>query len=188
VNAALRLVAVGAMALAAAGCAEREDAAPRRAAGAEHGPPATRTVHVYFRRDDGCDVVPVERIANGTRTLDFAWAALEMLLEGPTAPEAASGLASAIPDSARVWRYAQSRVAFGQDRPYPGDAVSILDVHEEEGGVLYVDFSPEIESFDRRHDSLCAMIKQIDSTGSQFDEYQAVRIAVGGKTNGILQP
>jgi len=182
-----RLTAAGVLLLAAVGCSERGDPPAPRAA-VSYGVPASRTVSVYFRRDDGCDVFPVERVVTGTRPLDFAWAAIEMLLEGPTEEEAAHGLQSAFPDRDRVWRYGQSRVAFGYDPPFPGEEVSILGIREEDDGVLFVDFSPEIEAYGGGPERLCALFRQLESTVEQFDEYRAVRIAVNGDSRGALQP
>jgi spore germination protein GerM len=182
-----RVVATGALLLAAAGCTGREGAPADRPA-EEHGLPATRTVNVYFQRDATCEVTPVKREVSGTHALDFVWGAVERLLEGPTPDEVARGLTTAFPDRDQVWRYAQSRVAFGEDRPYPGEEVTIRRILEEENGVLLVDFSPEIRAYGGEAEAFCALVKQLESTVKQFQEYDAVRIEVDGRSKGALQP
>jgi len=179
-----RAVAFAALlAFAAASCDRVEPPPP-----SETGVPRTITVQVYFLRGDGCHVVPVTRQASGTRPLDFARGALDRLVDGPTERESASGFRSAIPDSVRVWQNWQSHIAFDIDPPHGPDKVRILDVREEDHGILYVDFSSEIEAFRGGAEGVCGIVRQVESTVKQFDAYDDVRIAVEGKTRGVLQP
>jgi spore germination protein GerM len=169
------------LAIAAAACDHAETPAPS-------GAPRTRAVQVFFLRGDGCHVAPVTREVSGTRTLDFAWGALELLLDGPTEAEAAAGFRTAFPDSIRVWQNWQSHVAFDMDPPHGHDKVRILDIREEDHGIVYVDFSSEIEAFRDGAQGVCGIFRQVESTVRQFDGYDDVRIAVEGKTRGVLQP
>lgn len=170
------------LAVATAACDRAEPPPPAS------GPPRTIPVQVWFLRGDGCRVAPVTREVSGTRPLDFAWGALDHLLDGPTEAESAAGFRSAIPDSIRVWQDWQSRVAFDIDPRHGHDKVRILEVREEDHGILFVDFSSEIEAFRGGAEGVCGIIRQVEATVKQFDAYDDVRIAVEGKTRGILQP
>lgn len=171
------------LALATAACDHAEPPPPSGT-----GVPRTLPVQVYFLRGDGCRVTPVSREVSGTRPLDFAWGALELLVDGPTEAESAAGFRSAIPDSIRVWQVWQSHIAFDIDPRHGHDKVRILDVREEDHAILYVDFSSEIEAFRGGAEGVCGIIRQVEATVKQFDAYDDVRIAVEGKTRGILQP
>ena len=167
------------------GCAERNAESTDHAAPPT---PITREVKVFFLREAVCEVYPVSRIVTAARSVDLARAALESLVAGPTEEEVAGGYRSRIPDRDQVWRYRQSRLAFGQMSPYPGDEVRLLDVREMEHQLLWVNFSPELVAYGRGEDRVCEVIRQIEATVQQFDEYRNVSIAVDGRHRGVLQP
>ncbi|GJM44861.1 MAG: hypothetical protein DHS20C21_17030 [Gemmatimonadota bacterium] len=150
--------------------------------------PTQRTVQVFFLREAECEVHPVPRTVTGSSPLDFARAALELLVAGPTEEEVAAGFRSRLPDPDQIWRYRQSRLAFGQEPPYEGDELRLLEVREMEGRLLYANFSPELVAYGRGQDRVCEVIRQIEATVQQFEEYRNVSIAVNGSHRGILQP
>ncbi|MBZ0268923.1 GerMN domain-containing protein, partial [bacterium] len=177
-----RAVALAALFAVMAAACDREETTPAPEV------PHTRNVQVFFLRGDGCHVVPVSREVSGTRPFDFAWGALELLLDGPTEEESAHGFRSAFPDSIRVWQDWQSHVAFDIDPEHGHDKVRILDIREEEHRILYVDFSSEIEAFRGGAEGVCGIVRQVEATVRQFPEFHDVRISVEGRTRGILQP
>lgn len=151
-------------------------------------PEGPRAILVYFAEPDTCAVQGFPREVPAGPPLETVRAALGALLAGPTPEEAARGFVSAIPDSLEVQRHRMRYVAFGYDPPHDGRRVAIRSLEPLEGGVLRVDFSREINAYDRGAVRVCTIVKQVQSTVLQFPEWKAVSIAVDGRTKGILQP
>ena len=162
--------------------AERE--APRATAAA----PGSRRISVFFPRADSCEVHPFPREVPDGDSLAVVRAALLALLAGPTAEEAAAGFRSALPDTLEILRHRMRYVTFGYDPPHAGKRVEIRSLEPQSGGVLRVDFSRELGAYDRGAVRVCAIVRQVQETVRQFEEWKAVRIAIEGKTEGILQP
>jgi len=171
----------------AAGCGQNSRESDE---GAPEVPPApvAREVKVFFLREAPCEVHPVGRTVTAALPVEFARAALESLVAGPTEEEAAAGFRSRLPDPEQVWRYWQSRVGFGQAPPYEGEELRILDVSELPGGILRVNFSPELAAYGSGEDRVCEVIRQVEATVQQFPEYGNVSIAVDGRHENIWRP
>lgn len=167
--------AVAALALLAGACGRSAPAGPR-------------TVQVYFARPDSCAVQPFVREVPGGEPLEVVRQALEALLAGPTAEEAAQGFLSAIPDTLEVRRHRMRYMVFDYDAPHDGQRVAIRSLEPMAGGVLRVDFSREINAYDHGAVRVCTIVRQVRDTVTQFPEWKAVSIAVDGETRGILQP
>ncbi len=145
-------------------------------------------MQVYFARPDTCAVQPFAREVPGGTPLDVVRQALEALLAGPTAEEAALGFVSAIPDTLEVRRHRMRYMVFDYDAPHEGQRVAIRSLEPLEGGVLRVDFTKEMDAYDRGATRVCTIVRQVQDTVTQFPEWKAVSIAVDGETQGILQP
>ncbi len=161
------------------GCSGRDASPPA---------PVSREVNVYFHREGECDVQPFPRTVTAAQPIDFARAALESLLAGPHEDEVAQGFRSALPDSQTVRRHFQSHLAFGMDPGHDGGSLGILGVEEAGNRLLRVNFSREIEAYGDGEERLCPLMRQIQATVRQFDEYTDVLIQVDGKSRGVLQP
>ena len=148
----------------------------------------TRSVFVYFPREGECDVHPFPRQVPDGDPLAVTRAALLALLAGPTPEEATQGYASAIPDTLDVLRHRMRYLAFDYDAPHHGKRVEIRSLAPGEDGVLTVDFSREINAYDRGATRVCAIFREVQATVMQFPQWKGVRLAVEGKTEGILQP
>ena len=139
----------------------------------------TRRVDLYFMRVvDGQeepvavsrDLSAAERVGNaaGLQGADgvngMEVAALEALLEGPRPVEAEQEYYSAIPEGVEIEEFALR------------------------SGTAYVSFSAELEKGVAGSAWVQAIRDQIRLTLLQFEEIEAVEIAVKGRTEGILQP
>lgn len=151
-------------------------------------PDGPRTVQVFFALPDTCAVQPFARDVAGGTSLDVVRQALEALLAGPTAEEAALGFVSAIPDTLEVRRHRMRYMVFDYDAPHEGQRVAIRSLEPLEGGVLRVDFTREMNAYDRGAVRVCTIVRQVQRTVTQFPEWKAVSIAVDGETQGVLQP
>lgn len=125
-------------------------------------------------------VFPVERTV--TNDLIVKRRAMEELLVGPTAEEAAQGYYSAIPNRDEVTNYREKiKQETGQDS-YEGDQVIIRSV-KIMIGMVYVDFSKEIFA---TGDDRCRidMIKaQLSETAKQFPKIGGAIITILGEEN-----
>lgn len=166
------------------GCGSPEPRTPP----ASPPPSGPREVRVFFARPDTCAVQGFARTVPGGPALDVTRAALQSLLDGPDDAERAAGFVSAIPDSLEVQRHRMRYMAFGYDAPHHGRKVGIQTLEARADGVLYVSFSPELNAYDRGAVRVCTIVRQVQATVTQFPEWKAVRIAVDGKTEGVLQP
>ena len=120
--------------------------------------------------------------------LDVVRAALDSLLAGPSAAEAAQGFRSAFPDTLEILRHRMRRVVAGDDQPHKGRHVEIQKLEVRANGILYVSFSPEINAYDHGATRVCAIVRQVQETVRQFPQFKDVMIAVDGETEGTLQP
>lgn len=145
-------------------------------------------MQVYFARPDTCAVHSFPREVPGGTPLEVVRQALEALLAGPTADEAAQGFISAIPDSLEARRHRMRYMVFDHDPPHEGHRVEIQSLEPLADGVLRVSFSKEINAYDRGAVRVCTIVRQVSATVTQFPEWTAVSIAVDGETRGVLQP
>jgi hypothetical protein len=125
--------------------------------------PATREVRLYFPRrgDPDAQLAPVSRRVDAAAP---ARGALEALLRGPTAEEAAAGLYSEIPPATRL---EQIRLVEGIARARFND-----ELDRNVGGSLRV----------------LTIRGQIERTLLQFDQVRQVVIEVNGRVDDVLQP
>ena len=130
----------------------------------------TRRVDLYFMRvvDGQEEPVAVSRDVSAVEGMDggkgMELSALEALLEGPRPDEAEQEYYSAIPEGVEIEEFALR------------------------AGKAYVSFSAELEKGVAGSAWVQAIRDQILLTLLQFEEIEAVEIAVEGRTEGILQP
>src|SRR6266511_980834 len=150
-------LAASALLLVAAGCGSKEGASPATGASTteENPPPATATVPetspavvaLYFLREGKVGLARRGVVAGAK----IGTAALEALLEGPTAKDRQAGLVTAIPSGTRLKRLAiaEGTAAASFSRELPPEAaaqvvytltqfptVRRVEVRDEKGGVL----------------------------------------------------
>ncbi len=126
--------------------------------------PETLTIDLYFVRvvEGQEEVVSVEReIPYTTAT---ARAAIDALLEGPTAAEQDEGVTTSIPEGTE------------------------LQSIEIENGTVRADFSEELDEGTAGSATVTAIREQIEQTLLQFETVNDVMISVNGETETILQP
>lgn len=127
---------------------------------------AIEEVEVYFMTvEDGAEeVVPVQReVPEGSEPVEIA---LQELLRGPSDEEDAEGYTTAI-----------------------NEEVSIQEIEiDEDDGLVYVNFSAELNEGVAGSATVTAIREQIERTLLQFGWAEEVVIAVEGETEGVLQP
>lgn len=152
--------------------------------------PEMTTVDIYFAHSEqtaGPDYVrPVERSLSEDANLPEA--AVEELLQGPTAEEQAEGYGTAIPTPEEVQEYRERVVADGYPAPYEGDRVRLLSLEIEADGTAVADFSQEMIAYGGGSMRVMTIRQQIEQTLLQFPEIDNVVIAVEGETETVLQP
>lgn len=124
-------------------------------------------VKTYFGKEgvsesDCKNVVAVDRVIPKTDAV--ARAALDALLQGPTANERQAGYFSSINSNVKIQK---------------------LTI---ENGVAKADFSPELDANIAGSCKVTAIRAQIEQTLKQFSTVKSVVISVNGKTEDILQP
>ncbi len=127
-------------------------------------------------------VFPIERTVDND--LIVKRRAVEELLAGPTAEEAAQGYYSAIPSKDEVISYREKIKQETGQAPYEGDQVAIRSV-KTMTGALYIDFSQEVKAYGG--DSCRAeMIKtQLGQTAKQFPKVGGAVVSVDGVENAL---
>lgn len=122
------------------------------------------TIDLYFVRvvEGQEEVIAVEREI--PYTVATARAAIQELLEGPTAEEAEAGLITSIPEGTQF------------------QSVEIID------GTARVDFSQELDEDVAGSAAVTAIRNQIEMTLLQFETVDEVIISVNGETEAVLQP
>ena len=125
--------------------------------------PAGAEVSVFFTRAEGTafTVAPARRPVQGRETVARVQVALELLLAGPTDAERREGLTTAIPAGTRL------------------RGVRV------EGGVVWADFSREIDSGGGSA-SMLGRFWQIVYTATQFSDAPRVRILIDGAAKATL--
>lgn len=126
--------------------------------------PGTRVVKVYFEKTVNNQMFFVAVNRTIPWTLAVGRASLVELVKGPTEPEKAAGLETAIPAGTKVL----------------GLAIK--------NGVAYPDFDRTLQQGAQGSTAIYAMTQQIRLTLMQFPTVKRVVISVEGKTEGILQP
>jgi hypothetical protein len=118
----------------------------------------------------------IRRIPKTTR---IATAAMEELLWGPREQ---SGLSTSIPLPSEV-------LAYGEDYSDSswGPRVRLLSLTIEQG-IAMPNFSREINAYGGGSARVAAIGRQITKTAMQFPSVRAVRVAVEGETEAVLQP
>lgn len=131
--------------------------------------PAFLDLQVFFSNSEQdpeslrcSQVYPVHRRVSATESV--AKAALQLLLDGPTGEEAGAGYYSNLNPGVRLL------------------SVELAD------GVATVDFSEDFETGVSGSCRVEAIRAQIQETLLQFDTVKEIRIRVGGREAGILQP
>jgi hypothetical protein len=135
--------------------------------------PGAQEVMLYWVRGERFEPTP-RRIP---RTRRVATAALEELLWGPPA---GTGLLTALPTPADVLAYAGRGPGWGPRVRLRG--VAIRD------GVATADFSEELAAYGGGSTRVSQIAGQITRTLRQFPTVRAVRIAVDGETEAVLEP
>jgi hypothetical protein len=137
--------------------------------------PDTQLIKLYWVL--GEDLVPVhQRIP---RTARIGTAALNELLWGPGPPNLA-GFTSAIPTPEQVLAYPGRAPSWG-----PRVTLRSLTI---ENGVATADFSRELRAYGGGSLRVRLIRQQITQTLMQFPTVSAVRIAIEGQTEGVLEP
>ncbi|KKW42706.1 MAG: hypothetical protein UY92_C0004G0042 [Candidatus Magasanikbacteria bacterium GW2011_GWA2_56_11] len=137
---------------------------------APRAPAGDTTLRVYFGnsqllgpgQDDCATVFPVERRVSST--LAVARAAVQELLQGPTAQEKAAGYTSSLNPGAQVQKLV---ISFGQ---------------------AYIDFDEQLQFQVGGSCRVAAIRAQIRETLKQFPSVEDVVISIDGRTEDILQP
>ncbi len=130
--------------------------------------PHVVTIRLFFSSasTDGGDcsaVVPVSRTVSSKTSVYRA--ALEALLDGPTADEKSMGLTSRIPPAA-----------------------VLKSVAADGSGMVFADFSRSLDKGISGSCRVSAIRAQIEETLKQFPEVRGVTIAEDGRSEGVLQP
>jgi spore germination protein GerM len=137
--------------------------------------PATQPITLYWVL--GEDLVPVQqRLPQTTR---IGTAALNELLWGPPPPNLA-GFTTAIPTPEQVLSYPGRRSDWGSRVMLR--SLTIVD------GVATADFSKELNAYGGGSLRVQLIRQQITQTLRQFPTVRAVRIAIEGQTEGVLEP
>ncbi len=147
------------------------------------------TVKIFFGNNNmnknsaDCKAVfPVERtVAND---LIVKRRALEEVLIGPTASEAAEGYYSVFPNKDEVIKYREKIKQETGQAPYNGDEIKIKSV-KIMIGMAYVDLSPEIFSYDKDNCRAEMIREQLFQTAKQFPKIGGAIITVGGVENAL---
>lgn len=178
------------------GCAERakdetpEPRAVRPAPRPRARPQASgpQDVVVYFAKGDSCAVQAVPRTVPAGTPIEVLRGTLEALIAGPTAEEAAAGFSSAIPDTLEILRHRMRHVTAQRDSPHEGRRVEIQFIEPLPDGLVRVSFSKEMNAYDHGATRVCTLVRQIQETVKQFEEWKGVSIAIDRETEGVLQP
>jgi hypothetical protein len=137
--------------------------------------PDTQLVTLYWVL--GEDIVPVQQRI--PRTIQIGTAALNELLWGPGPPNLA-GFTTAIPTPEQV-------LSFPGRAPDWGARVTLRSLVIRDG-VATADFSRELRAYGGGSLRVMLIRRQIAQTLMQFPSVQAVRIAIEGQTEGVLEP
>lgn len=113
------------------------------------------------------------------RTPRIGAAALEALLWGPAPPNLA-GFTSALPTPEQVLSYAGREASWGPRVTLRG--LTIAD------GIATADFSRELRAYGGGSLRVSLIRQQITRTLLQFPSVREVRIAIEGRTEGVLEP
>jgi hypothetical protein len=137
--------------------------------------PDTQVITLYWVL--GEDVVPVQQRV--PRTVRIGTATLNELLWGPAPPNLA-GFSSAIPTPEEVLRYSGRAPNWGERVRLR--SLTIVD------GVATADFSRELNAYGGGSLRVMLIREQITQTLRQFATVREVRIAIEGRTEGVLEP
>jgi hypothetical protein len=137
--------------------------------------PDTQLITLYWVL--GEEVVPVQQRV--PRTVRIGTAALNELLWGPAPPNLA-GFTTAIPTPEEVLRYGGREADWGERVRLR--SLTIVD------GVATADFSRELKAYGGGSLRVMLIRRQITQTLRQFPTVRAVRIAIEGQTEGVLEP
>jgi hypothetical protein len=137
--------------------------------------PGTRPVTLYWVL--GEEVVPVQQSI--PQTVRIGTAALNELLWGPGPPNLA-GFTTAIPTPEQVLSYPGREPDWG-----PRVTLRQLTIVN---GVATADFSKELKAYGGGSLRVMLIRQQITRTLLQFPTVREVRIAIEGKTEGVLEP
>ncbi len=137
--------------------------------------PDTRVVQLYWVLGD--QVTPFERHIVSTPRIGAA--ALEELLWGPPPPNLA-GFETALPLPSEVLSYA------GRESDW-GPRVRLLSLNIVDG-VATANFSQELRAYGGGSLRVHFITEQIRQTLLQFPSVHTVRIAIEGRTDGVLEP
>lgn len=138
--------------------------------------PNTQRVDLYFV-DDVQDLQRLGR--NIPKTQAVASAALQELFWGLD-PSDLTGFTTAIPKPEEVLGYMARESTWGPRVTLRGLVIS--------NGVASVNLSREIDAYGGGSARVGAIYKQIEATLKQFSSVKEIKLAVEGKTDGILQP
>lgn len=140
--------------------------------------PNTREIKLYWTVSGAPDIVQPQtrRVINTTH---IATRALEELLWGPPAISQV-GFRTAIPTPEDIARYPGRQ-------PDWGPRVTLRSVVIE-NGVATADFSKEMQAYGGGSLRVKMIREQITQTLKQFPSVREVRIAVEGRTEGVLEP
>jgi hypothetical protein len=139
------------------------------------GDPDTQSITLYWVL--GEEVVPMQQRV--PRTVRIGTAALNELLWGPPPPNLA-GFSTALPTPGEVLRYPGRAPDWGERVRLR--SLTIVD------GVATADFSKELQAYGGGSLRVMLIRQQITQTLRQFATVRAVRIAIEGQTEGVLEP
>jgi hypothetical protein len=142
---------------------------------AHPGDAATQAITVYWVQNERL----VPKTVHVPRTPRIAAAALDVLLWGPPLGSPAS-LTTALPLPQQVLTYPGRQPNWGPRVTLRG--VSIAH------GIATADFSRELAAYGGGSTRVQLIRQQISKTLSQFPSVRAVRIAIEGQTEGVLEP
>ncbi len=146
----------------------------------------TMEVKIYLQkqRSENVDCVCndiVTRVVPKTQAV--ARVAIEELIKGPSEEEKRYGYDACLPTKDTIERYKEV-VGIGAEW---GDKIKINKV-ETKGGVIYIDFSEEINAYGGGSCWIESIRSSIVNTLMQFSTINDVVISIEGETELILQP